>query len=328
MIEVKNVVKYYNDFKAVDNISFSVKQGEILALLGPNGAGKSSTIRMICCYLMPTKGDIEIKGISVKKASVDVKKMIGYLPESAPLYNDMMVYDYLYYISQIREIPKDTIAKKIAEMVSLCGLEEVMHKNIGDLSKGFRQRVGLANVMIADPEILVLDEPTSGLDPNQIVEIRKLIKEIGKKKTVILCTHILSEVEATCDRVLIINKGKVVADGTAQSLKNRSKSDKNLIIELTNIKEKDIEKVKEKLKSVKTVEEVSLQPNENKNEKTLKTKSYTFLIHYKSEKDKRQEFYKIIKNNDWNLLLFQQRRETLENVFRQLTSRNFNEQGE
>jgi ABC-2 type transport system ATP-binding protein len=221
-IQIENLSKRYGMQTAVDNISFEVKTGEILGFLGPNGAGKSTSMKMITGYLGIGEGDILIGGRSVRQHGDELKKHIGYLPENNPLYLDMPVMDYLHFCAALQGVESGAIPERIRTMVRVCGLNAEKHKKIGELSKGYRQRVGLAQAMIHDPEILVLDEPTTGLDPNQIVEIRKLIRELGQEKTVILSTHILPEVEATCDRILIINKGKIVADGTADTLRKQA----------------------------------------------------------------------------------------------------------
>lgn len=219
-IRIENLSKKYGPQTAVDQLSFSVKTGEILGFLGPNGAGKTTTMKMITGYIRPDAGDILIGGQSV--ATNDIRAHIGYLPEHNPLYLDMPVIDYLAYCAALQGMDKAAVPGRIREMVSVCGLNVEKHKRIGELSKGYRQRVGLAQALIHDPAILILDEPTTGLDPNQIVEIRQLIRDIGKEKTVILSTHILPEVEATCDRILIINRGRIAADGTADMLRRQS----------------------------------------------------------------------------------------------------------
>jgi ABC-2 type transport system ATP-binding protein len=221
-IRIENLSKRYGLQTAVDDISFEVKTGEILGFLGPNGAGKSTSMKMITGYLGIGEGDVLIGGQSVRDHGDELKKHIGYLPENNPLYLDMPVIDYLQFCAALQGVAKEKITDRIRSMIKVCGLNAEKHKKIGELSKGFRQRVGLAQAMIHDPAILILDEPTTGLDPNQIVEIRKLIREIGKEKTVILSTHILPEVEATCDRILIINKGRIVADGTADTLRKQA----------------------------------------------------------------------------------------------------------
>lgn len=229
MIKIKNLTKYYGDLCAVDSVSFEVKKGEILALLGPNGAGKTTIYRIITGYLKPTQGNIEVMNYNIYDHMMEIKSRIGYLPEAAPIYKDLLVYDYLDFVADIRGIDKGKKFDHIKSLGDLCGLNDVMHMTIDELSKGYRQRVGVAHALMGDPEILVLDEPTAGLDPNQIVETREIIKRIGKKKTIIYSTHILSEAEATCDRIVIINKGKIVADdtldGLRKSLKERSFED-------------------------------------------------------------------------------------------------------
>ncbi|MBW1769430.1 MAG: ATP-binding cassette domain-containing protein, partial [Deltaproteobacteria bacterium] len=219
MIHAENLTKYYKDLCAVDQINLDIRKGEIVGLLGPNGAGKTTTLRMLTGFLRPTSGSIRIKDYNIDEHSLEIKRILGYLPESAPLYHEMLAYDYLNYVADIRGLDSGRKATRIREMANLCSINEVMHQPIGELSKGYKQRVGLAHAMMNDPEILVLDEPTSGLDPNQIVEIRDIIRRIGKEKTIILSTHILSEAEATCDRVVIINQGKIVADADMESLK-------------------------------------------------------------------------------------------------------------
>ena len=221
-IIIENLTKKFGGQRAVDSISFEVKTGEILGFLGPNGAGKTTTMRMITNFITPSEGRIEVGGKTMVDAAEEIKKHIGYLPENNPLYQDMPVIDYLEFVGGLQGIPKGDIPMRVVEMIRITGLNAEKHKKIGELSKGFKQRVGLAQAMIHDPEILIMDEPTSGLDPNQIVEIRKLIRELGREKTVILSTHILPEVEATCDRILIINRGKIVADGSAENLRKQA----------------------------------------------------------------------------------------------------------
>jgi ABC-2 type transport system ATP-binding protein len=218
MIEVKNLVKSYGARRAVDDVSFTIERGEIVGMLGPNGAGKTTTMRMVTTYLAPDSGDALIDGKSILDEPMEVRRGLGYLPESAPLYTEMMIEPYLNYVGQIRQIGPDERRRRIGEMIDECGLADVLDREIGQLSKGYRQRVGLAATLLHDPDLLILDEPTSGLDPNQIVEIRGLIKRIAEKKTIILSTHILPEVEATCGRVIIIAFGKIVADGSASQL--------------------------------------------------------------------------------------------------------------
>ena len=308
MIEVTNLTKYYHTLCAVDQINFDIQKGEILGLLGPNGAGKTTTLRMLTGYLQPSSGNIQVKGLSVDTHILEIKKMLGYLPESAPLYHDMLVYDYLNYVAAIREIKGDQKLARIRHLADLCGINEVMHQPIGELSKGYKQRVGLAHAMMNDPEVLVLDEPTSGLDPNQIVEIRKIIKEIGKEKTIILSTHILSEAEATCDRIVIISQGKIVADGSSESLK-RSAGGKNIMY--LSLQNADFVPLQESLADINGIENVS---------RISETDSILSVrLAYESKDDLRPYVYRKIKETDWILLDFHQETRSLENIFRELT---------
>lgn len=227
MIEVSNVSRLFGEFRAVDDISFSIKTGEIVGLLGPNGAGKTTTMRMIAGFLDSSSGFVKIDGIDVKENPVKTKSKIGYMPESAPMYSDMIVADYLEYIANVEG---QDPAEKLPHLVEICGLKEVMHKNIGELSRGNKQRVGLAHALMNDPEILILDEPTSGLDPNQVSEVRELIKKIGETRTVIISTHILSEVEMLCNRVIIISGGKKVADSSTEELRTHYGNTSEVIV--------------------------------------------------------------------------------------------------
>ena len=227
MIEVSNVSRLFGEFRAVDDISFSIKTGEIVGLLGPNGAGKTTTMRMIAGFLDSSSGFVKIDGIDVKENPVKTKSKIGYMPESAPMYSDMIVADYLEYIANVEG---QDPTEKLPHLVEICGLKEVMHKNIGELSRGNKQRVGLAHALMNDPEILILDEPTSGLDPNQVSEVRELIKKIGETRTVIISTHILSEVEMLCNRVIIISGGKKVADSSTEELRTHYGNTSEVIV--------------------------------------------------------------------------------------------------
>jgi len=218
MIKVKDLTKYYGDLCAVDHVNFEINNGEILGLLGPNGAGKTTIYRILTGYLRPTSGTIEVKKFNIHDHMLEIKRSIGYLPEAAPIYHDMLVFDYLDYIAEIRGVEKSKKMDHLHYLADLCSLNEVMHYTIDELSKGYRQRVGIAHALMGDPEILVLDEPTAGLDPNQIADTREIIRRIGKEKTIVFSTHVLSEAEATCDRVVVINFGKIVADDTVDGL--------------------------------------------------------------------------------------------------------------
>jgi len=312
MIQVDKLTKYYHDFCAVEEISLEVKKGEILGLLGPNGAGKTTTLRMLTGFYKPTSGKIKIQDFSIDENPLEIKKMIGYLPESAPLYNDMLVYDYLYYIASIRGLDKTSTKNEIEKLVDLCGLQGIMHKNINDLSKGLKQRVGLAHAMMDNPEILILDEPTSGLDPNQIVEIRNIIRKIGKEKTIIFSTHILSEAEATCDRIVIINKGKIVADGSTEEIKQRSANTNTLNLSLTGAGFQETKDVFQSLDGISEIKETQ----------TGSSETADLQIIYDASLDLRESVYTKIKENDWGLMEFYQETKSLENIFRELTREN------
>jgi ABC-2 type transport system ATP-binding protein len=217
-IQVSNVTRLYGTQKAVDNISFSLNRGEIVGFLGPNGAGKSTTMKMITGYLEPNEGSLTVSGVDVRKEPLKVKSKIGYLPEANPLYHDMYVREYLEFVAEVHNVPQKQ--HRISDIIKTVGLSQESRKKTGQLSKGYKQRVGLAAAILHDPEVLILDEPTTGLDPNQIIEIRDLIRELGTNKTVLFSTHILQEVEALCDRIIIISKGKLVADNSLAQLKS------------------------------------------------------------------------------------------------------------
>lgn len=220
-IRTEELTKRYGTQVAVDHVSFTARKGEVLGFLGPNGAGKTTTMRMVCGLAAPDAGQVLIDGLEMTPTAVELRRAIGYLPEANPLYEDMPVLDLLRFGARLQGVPRNTINGRIATMVEVCGLGDEKHKRTGELSRGYRQRAGLALAMVHDPAVLVLDEPTTGLDPNQIIEVRALIKELGKAKTVIFSTHILPEAEAVCDRILIINKGRIVADGTSEELRAR-----------------------------------------------------------------------------------------------------------
>lgn len=307
-IKVENLTKKYGTQRAVDNISFEVKEGEILGFLGPNGAGKTTTMKIITCYMAPSDGDVTVDGLSIHENPDLIKKKIGYLPESNPLYYDMPVLEYLEFVAELQGVPKDQIKKRIVEMVRVCGLNVEKHKKIGELSKGYKQRVGLAQAMIHDPDILILDEPTTGLDPNQIVEIRKLIRELGREKTVILSTHILPEVEATCDRILIINNGKIVADGTPESLRNKTQGQELLRIQVSEASNKD-----EVISSLQQLENVVMVD-------TVQISQNTFMVSSKTGTSSRKDIFNLCVNKNWVLTEMSPIETKLEDIFRELTT--------
>ncbi len=305
-IVVENFTKKYGTQKAVDNISFVVKAGEVLGFLGPNGAGKTTTMKAITTFFAPTSGDIRLGNISVRENPEEIKKHIGYLPENNPLYTDLPVIDYLRFVAGLYLIPRGKVKEKILEMVTLCGLEGEKHKKIGELSKGYKQRVGLAQALIHDPDVLILDEPTAGLDPNQIVEIRELIKKIGKEKTVILSSHILAEVEATCDRILIINKGKIVADGSPATLRQRAQGMEILKVTIEGGERNEMYKALKALPSVDMVDLVRDEPG-------------GFEIHSKRDLSSRKAVFQLCVQNKWFLTEMTLHQTKLEDVFRELT---------
>jgi ABC-2 type transport system ATP-binding protein len=310
-IAVRNLTKTYGEQTAVDDISFEVKTGEILGFLGPNGAGKTTTMKILTCYMPPTAGSVEVDGLDVVGHSLAVRRKIGYLPEMNPLYHEMNVLDYLEYSAQLHGLRGGAVQHRIREMVQVCGLESVRHKDIGEMSKGFRQRVGLAQAMIHDPELLILDEPTSGLDPNQIVEIRNLIKRLGRAKTVILSTHILSEVQATCDRVLIINEGKIVADGTPEHLQREFHGSESLTLELRAGNGDPLQEVAPYLRTLASVTDVTLLTEQNGVSR--------FEVFCEKGSDVREAAFRLAVSRGWVLLEMQRKATTLEEVFHKLT---------
>ena len=305
MISIRNLTKYYGDFRALNDLSIDIQRGEILGLLGPNGAGKTTTMRILTGYLKPTSGTIEVENLDVVEDTLEVKRKIGYLPEFAPIYPDMIAFDYLVYIAELRDIIKSNRISRIEELAALCGLSEIMHKPIKELSRGYKQRVGLAHAMMADPEILVLDEPTAGLDPNQIVQIRSIIRKMGEKKTVILSTHILSEAEATCDRIVIINRGRIVADGTAETLGAAGLQSQIVRITLADGSPGDVRDALSRIDGVQSVTSADASDGV----------SYVIAC----DGDLREAIYRAIKRRDWILLELTRERQSLEDTFRELT---------
>ncbi len=311
-ILVSNLTKYYGSSKAVDDISFEVHSGEILGFLGPNGAGKTTSMRIITCYLTPSSGSVKVEGRDVQDDSLEVRKLVGYLPEQNPLYLDMNVVEYLEYAAQLQAVAKSSVSRRVKEMVDVCGLGEMKHKDIGQLSKGYRQRVGLAAAMIHEPKVLILDEPTSGLDPNQIIEIRSLIKSIGKEKTVVLSTHILPEVQATCNRVVIINRGKIVADGPIEDLQRSLHGGERIVLEVELSDGQTFDMVSVQVKAIPAVEQVSLLHEHNGIKK--------FSIETSSAIDIRRDLFQLCIQKGWGLLELHREQTSLEDIFRQLTS--------
>jgi ABC-2 type transport system ATP-binding protein len=305
MIKVENLKKVYGDIIAVDNISFEVTKGEIVGFLGPNGAGKTTTMKILTCFIGATSGNASIAGFDVEKQSFEVRSRVGYLPENAPLYHDMDVLSFLRFIAEIRGINGSVLAPRLEHITATCGLKSVIRRPIGQLSKGFRQRVGLAQAMIHDPDILILDEPTSGLDPNQIVEIRELIKNLGKEKTVVLSTHILPEVAATCGRVIIINEGKIVAKGTLSELASHSQE-----IVIAKVRG-DRRAVETKLKAVPGADGVRFKEERNG--------LSTFEITPKKGTPAAEEVFRAVADGGFSLAELRTEGASLEDVFQRLT---------
>jgi ABC-2 type transport system ATP-binding protein len=298
-VEVKNLTKIYGEQRAVNDISFVAKKGEVLGFLGPNGAGKTTTMKIITCFIPQTEGDVTVSGYDVVENPMEVRRHIGYLPEHNPLYRDMYIKEYLAFIAGIHKIPNKS--QRVEEMIEMTGLGREQHKLIGALSKGYRQRVGLAQAMLHNPDVLILDEPTSGLDPNQLVEIRSLIKQIGKEKTVIFSTHIMQEVQALCDRVVIINKGNLVADDNIDTLTSRVTGEKVVTIEfMENTSKNSLAKIE----GVTRVEKLS--DNKWKLASDLRT-------------DIRPAIFNFAVTQQLTLIEITQETISIENVFQQLT---------
>ncbi|HNZ52833.1 MAG TPA: ATP-binding cassette domain-containing protein [bacterium] len=301
IIELANVSKSYNEIKAVENLSFKLKKGEILGFLGPNGAGKTTAMKMITGYMPPDTGTIKVKNEDILKDPVKARISIGYLPENNPLYLDMTVAEYLNFIAEMRGI--ENREKAIDSALTKCGIKNVSHRIINHLSKGYKQRVGLAQAIIHDPEILILDEPVNGLDPKQITEIRNLIKELGKEKTVILCSHILSEVEAVADRVLIINNGKIAADDTIENLRERSKGSNIFVLDIID----ETADIAEKLNTLENVKKVE------------KVHSGLYRIFAAGNKETGHSIFVLAASNNWKVVQLYLEGNSLENMFLNLT---------
>lgn len=305
-VEVVNLTKIFNQQKAVNDITFSVRKGEILGFLGPNGAGKSTTMKMATTYLPPTSGSVLINGIDVLKDPLSVRKIIGYLPEHNPLYLDMYIKEYLEFVASLHGIKGKSLKSKIRDIIAMTGLELEKRKKIGQLSKGYRQRVGLAQAMIHDPEVLILDEPTSGLDPNQIIEIRALIKDFSKQKTVIFSTHIMQEVQAMCDRVVIIDQGEIVADDKVENLKGKPSNQQVVTVEFEVSPDIDI------FKKIKGIQNLELEGNKVK-------------IFVDPDMDIRSDIFKLATEKNLSLIGLHKEDASLENIFQQLTKDNIKE---
>jgi len=310
MINAKHLAKNFGTTMALKEITFEVVKGEVLGFLGPNGAGKTTTMRILTCYHPADTGTATIAGFDVFENPLEVRKLIGYLPENNPLYTDMGIVDYLQFIAQIRGIPSSKKRNQIKYVIELCGLQNELRKDIGQLSKGYKQRVGLAQALIHDPDILILDEPTIGLDPTQIIEIRELIKSIGKEKTIILSSHILPEVSATCDRIIIINQGEIVGSGKPEEMAARAKGGEITYITVRG----PLNEVHDKLKTVPTVKEVVLCTDKGEGLNQFEIKSDIGV-------DLSEELFFLVTNNGWSLTELYKETANLEDIFLKLTTK-------
>lgn len=308
MIKLESLSKNYGDIKAVKSISFNLSDKEIVGFLGANGAGKSTTLKMITGYLTPTSGQVYINGMDISENNLEVQKLIGYLPELNPLYTEMKVYDYLKFHADIRAITGKDFKQNLERVVIECGLKGVIHRTVGNCSKGYKQRIGLAAAMIHNPKILILDEPVTGLDPNQIVEIRRLIKKLGQEKLVLMSSHILQEIQATVDRIIIIHNGEIVADGTNDELISDSKGLSELNLEIQNCEEDSINEIKAVIPSlnVKSVNKINKE-------------TFNIVLEYPSSSDLRKDVFDYCIKNKWIILEMKATVNNLEDIFMNLT---------
>ncbi len=307
MIKVTNLTKNYGSLEAVKSINFEIQDGEIVGFLGVNGAGKTTTLKMITGYLQPTEGVIEVNGLKILEHAYQIKQDIGYLAELNPLYAEMRVYDYLEFLANIRKMKGKVFREALGRVAEQCGLKGVIHKNIADCSKGFKQRIGLAAAMIHDPKILILDEPVSGLDPNQIVEIRELIKRLGKEKLVLMSSHILQEIQATVDRIMIIHKGEIVANGTSDELMSNFMGNTLLHMELKGANQESVELAEAKIPGITFL-------NSSENNGIMQVQ-----YEYSKLKDPREDLFKYAVDNNWVVLKMTPHTTNLEDIFRSLT---------
>ena len=311
MIKVENLSKNYGSVKAVKSISFELKDGQVVGFLGANGAGKSTTLKIMTGYISPSSGNVFYGEKNIQDDTSEIQKDIGYLPELNPLYSDMIVHDYLKFISEVRGISENDFKNAFQKVVEECSLNAVAHRTIANCSKGYKQRIGLAAALIHDPKILILDEPVTGLDPNQIVEIRELIKKLGKEKIVLMSSHILQEIQATVDRIIIINEGSIVADGSSEELLNDSAKGKaDLKLEVSNADENDIRDMKATIPSI-DIKNIS------------KEDSFTKInIEFPSNGDPREDIFKYAVDKNWVILEMVTSKQNLEDIFRKLTGNN------
>ena len=307
MIKVENLSKSYGDIKAVKSINFELNEGEIVGFLGANGAGKSTTLKVMTGYLTPTSGNVYVNELDIQTNTLEIQKQIGYLPELNPLYPEMRVYDLLEFTGNIRNITGKAFKNSLARVIEQCGLKGVIHRMISECSKGYKQRIGLACAMIHDPKILILDEPVTGLDPNQIVEIRNLIKDLGTEKLVLMSSHILQEIQATVNRIIIIHKGEIVADGTNEELMSGFMGNTKLTLEIKNAEDSTVKALTEKIPSISLVDT------------TTKNGSQILHLEYPKEKDPREELFQYAIDSNWVVIEMTPHSVNLESIFRTLT---------
>lgn len=306
-VRVNNLVHYYGKFQALKGISFTAKSGEILGFLGPNGAGKTTTMKIITCFLIPTNGEVFIGNYSIYEHPLEIRKIIGYLPENNPLYYDLITYEHLYFTAKLYGLKEQDIRKKILEVSEICGISEYLNRKVGELSKGYKQRVGLANILLHDPQVLILDEPTSGLDPIQVLEIRALLKQIGKQKTLILSTHILQEVEALCEKVVIIHNGQIVADDTIENLKGKIYGLQTIILAVANANEDEL------ISSIKNIPGVeSIHPT-GENQK--------YKIHTSNADLIKKEIFNLCASHNWTIEELTTEKHKLEEIFKNIVQK-------
>ena len=307
MIKVDNLSKYYGDVKAVKSISFELNDGEVVGFLGANGAGKSTTLKVMTGYLTATSGNVYVNDLDIQENAFEIQSQIGYLPELNPLYDDMRVYDLLEFIAIIRNISGKAFKNALARVVEQCGLKGVIHRLISECSKGYKQRIGLACAMVHDPKILILDEPVTGLDPNQIVEIRNLIKNLGTEKLVLMSSHILQEIQATVNRIIIIHKGKIVADGTNEELMSGFIGNTKLTLEIKNAADESVKILTEKIPALSLLDS--------------KTRNGNQILHleYPNDKDPREELFQYAIDSKWVVTEMSPHSADLESIFRKLT---------
>ena len=307
MIKAENISKSFGFVKAIDDLSFEVKTGEIIGFLGPNGAGKTTTMRILTGFLAPDQGKVTIEDVSVAEDPTAAQKFIGYLPENNPLYGEMQVKEVLSLAADLQNIPKNEREEAFDFVVKSAGIESVFYRPVGELSKGYKQRVGIATALIHKPKIIIMDEPTEGLDPNQRTEIRKLIKKLAEKHTVIMSTHVMQEASAVCNRMLIINKGKIVADGTAEEISQASNNENILQVEIEG---RNAEKL---LRDIEGVREVKVESSQDGR--------VSATIMHKREKSLQPEISSLAKSNDWTIWKINQKEHNLEDIFQQLTNK-------